>query len=275
MSVTPEALKHIAKIAHIPEFIEQVQNSLTQSQLIVIPEGFKIEDLESKQEYRNSLRGSFDTPVIAEFVKYNTEFSSEAAKTFIDVQEMAARSIFDLGNTDKAGHQRHKAELKLRKTAPFKTLLARDGRPAEQRDMSEWLEDNTEFLKAFSSAGEPIEMSKAIAAVRELSFEHKRGRESSVQDFSQTQSEYESIATKTRDDLVLPAVFVFTCEPYQGLPEFKFELRVSIKGADVVNLRIKNLEAKEEEIAQKFLEILKVEFDESNVDQPLFIGEWH
>ena len=274
MSVTPEAIKHIAKISHVPEFLKQLEDANTQSQLVMIPEGFKVQDLESHQAHRNSLRGEFKTPVIAEFVNYAEKFPTESAKTFIDVETMSACTVFDLGDTEQAGHQRHKATLKLRKTAPFKVLLLRDGRQAEQREMAEWLEDNTEFLKAFDGNGEVIEMSKAIAAVRELSFEHKRGRESRVENFAEHQSEYESIATKTRDDLVLPAAFVFECIPYQGLESFRFELRVSIKGADTVNLRIKNLEAKEEEIAQSFLDLLKQTFEEKELTQPLFIGEW-
>ncbi|HDM8198689.1 TPA: DUF2303 family protein [Vibrio harveyi] len=275
MSITPEAIKHIGKMSHVPEFLEQLAKADTKSQLILVPDGFQVNDLEGHQENRNSLRGNFKTPVIAEFVKYGSKFIGDAAKTFIDVESMSARTIFDLGDTAKAGHQRHKATLQLRKTAPFKILLGRDGRAAHQREMAEWLEDNTEFLQAFDGNGEVIEMSRAIAAVRELSFEHKRGRESNVQNFAESQSEYESIATKTREDLVLPHVFVFTCIPYQGLESFRFELRVSIKGADTINLRIKNLEAMEEKIAQHFLELLQKTFEDEEIEQPLFIGEWN
>ena len=113
-------------------------------------------------------------------------------------------------------HQRHKAECALKKTAPFKTLLHINGQRFDQRGLAELLEDYAEYITPYGDDGEPIENKKAVEAIRTLKFEHTRGSEREVQNFAASQSEYEAMATKTKEDLVIPAGFRFNCIPYQG-----------------------------------------------------------
>ena len=60
-----------------------------------------------------------------------------------------------------------------------------------QKQLAEWVEDYSDFIQVFSTTGELIKNSVASAAVRNMKFEAKAGRESNVDDFSHHQSEYE------------------------------------------------------------------------------------
>ncbi|EGQ7752039.1 DUF2303 family protein [Vibrio parahaemolyticus] len=274
MSFTKESIQELVNKGSVPEFIKAIEAKNTLSQLILVPDNCSLKDLEQYQEHRNNLRGEFNTISITEFAKYAKDHQLEGSKTFIDADSMKAKTIFDVGTNDKAGHQLHKASVSLKRTAPFKALLNIDGERMEQRDMAEFLEDWKDYISAFDSNGEQIEMFKAIAAVRELDFEHTRGSNRQVSDFSQSQSEYERIATKTREDLVLPAAFVFTCEPYSGLGDFRFELRLSIIRNELLTLRIKRMEEIQEQMAEKFLEVVKEEFANQSVAMPTYIGTY-
>ena len=274
MSLTSEAIQTLVKNGNVPLFLKQLETATTQSQVIALPTDFKLTDLEQFQEFRNNLRGKFNTNVIDEFIKYVKDHVETGSKVFVNGESMQAEAIFDIGDKEKPGHQRHKAALTLNKTAPYQALLRINGKAREQRDTAEWLEDYSDFLQAFSSTGEAIPMDKAVAAVRDLNFEVTRGSERQVHDFAQAQSEYERMATKTKDDLVLPAVFVFKCEPYLGLSERTFELRMSIVRNDTLTLRIKRFEEIEEAMSFEFLEILEQKQKDSEVNIPNYIGEF-
>ncbi len=274
MSLTKEAIQELVQNGHVPEFLKGLENAEVQSQLVLVPDNCSLKDLEAHQEFRNNLRGTFKTTLIPDFVSYVADNNGEGAQTFVEAQEMCAETIFDIGTKEKAGHQRHRARVSLVKTAPYKSLLALNGLKLSQRDMAEHLEDWSEFFKAFDSDGTVIEMHKAAAAIRDLDFTHTRGSSSSVGDFAQRQSQYEEMATKTKDDLVLPAAFAFTCIPYNSLTEHRFELRLSVVRNEVLILRIKRLEEEQEKIAQEFLESVQEQLKAAEVEMPIYIGEF-
>lgn len=272
MSLTKEAIQELVQNGHIPEFLQSLEACDVQSQLVLVPENCSIKDLESHQEFRNNLRGTFSTSMIPDFVKYVTDNIEEGAKTFVEADSMTAETIFDIGTKDKAGHQRHRAQVKLTKTAPYKALLQLDGSKLEQRQMAEFIEDWADFFEAFDSDGQVVEIHKAAAAIRDLDYEHVRGSSRHVSDFAQKQSEYENMATKTKDDLVLPAVFVFKCHPYNSLKEYRFEMRLSVIRNEVLVLRIKRLEETQEKIAQDFLEEVQQQLQNAKIKAPIYIG---
>ncbi|MFZ3513754.1 YfdQ family protein [Vibrio harveyi] len=274
MSLTKEAIQELVQNGHVPDFLKNLENADVQSQLILVPDNCSLKDLESHQEFRNNLRGTFKTTLIPDFVSYVADNNGEGAQTFVEAKEMSAETIFDIGTKEKAGHQRHRARVALVQTAPYKSLLRLDGSKLDQRAMAEHLEDWSEFFQAFDGDGNVIEMHKAAAAIRDLDFTHTRGSTSSVGDFAQRQSQYEEMATKTKEDLVLPAVFKFTCVPYNSLKEHCFELRLSVIRNETLILRIKRLEEEQEKIAQEFLESVKEQLTAAKVEMPIYIGEF-
>ncbi|MCI5442354.1 DUF2303 family protein, partial [Escherichia coli] len=75
---------------------------------------------------------------------------------------------------------------------------------------------------------------------------------------------------KTKD--IMPVAFEFKCVPFEGLKERPFKLRLSIITGDhpVLVLRIIQLEAVQEEMANEFRDLLVEKFKDSKVET--FIG---
>ncbi|WP_165311004.1 DUF2303 family protein [Vibrio ziniensis] len=266
------AIQQIQELANVPEFLNQLQKA--GFPIAALPQSFEVHDLEVYMPNRNQFRGVMSTANIDEFVRYHEDYQTEGNQCFINADHMSAITIFDLGTHKSPGHCKHQAKLTLRKTAAFKAVLSINDERLSQKKLAEWVEDYSEFLQVFSTDGEVIENSVASAAIRNMKFEAKTGRESNVGDFSQSQSEYESIAVRTKEEFPMPAVFKFTCEPYLGLPERSFEMRMSTIGNETLILRIKKLEQHEEEMSEQFKDNLGAEFVSEGIEISTFIGSF-
>lgn len=82
----------------------------------------------------------------------------------------------------------------------------------------------------------------------------------------------QSVEASSKD--VMPVAFEFKCIPYEGLGERRFILRNSLlkSGEPIFVLRIVQLEAREEEMANEFRDLLVAQFDNKPVDT--FIGNF-
>lgn len=272
--IQKEAIQELVSTGNAPLFLKQIEEAKTKSTLIALPHDYKVTNMEAYNEFRDELRGKFETSLIAEFVKYAKVYASEGSASFVDVDSMTAAAIFDIGTTEQPLHQRHKAECALKKTAPFKTLLSANGQRYDQRTLAEWLEDYAEYITPYGDNGEPIDNKKAVEALRTLKFERTRGSEREVQNFAASQSEYEKIATMTKEDLEIPAGFRFDCIPYQGLESRTFDMRLSIIENEILSLRIKRIEETQEEIALEFKEKLLEALAGAEITMPTYIGEF-
>ena len=266
------AIVQIQESANIPSLLEQLQKA--GFPVAALPDSFQVHDLEQYMPTRNQFRGKMNTANIVEFVRYHEDYQTEGNQCFIDAGRMSAKTIFDLGTIQVPGHCLHTASLGLRQTAAYKSLLNKNGDRLNQKQLAEWVEDYSDFIEVFSTTGELIENSVASAAVRNMKFEAKAGRESNVDDFSHHQSEYESVAVRTKDEFPMPAVFKFTCEPYLGLDNRTFEMRMSTIGNETLVVRIKKLEQHEEEMGEEFKDKLQDQFVADDVEITTFIGSF-
>ncbi|WP_237668826.1 DUF2303 family protein [Vibrio sp. V39_P1S14PM300] len=272
MTMDKSAIQQIQETANTKEFLKQL--SQAGFPIAALPSSFTLHDLEEFMPNRNYFRGVMNTANIDEFVRYHEEYQTEGNLCFIRTEQMSALTIFDLGTHNIPGHCKHQAKLTLRKTAAYRALLSFNEERLSQKKLAEFIEDYRDFLQIFSTAGELIENSVASAAVRNMKFEAKAGRESSVDDFSQHQSEYESVAVRTKEDFPMPAVFKFTCEPYVGLDTRAFEMRMSTIGNETLLLRIKKHEQHEEEMGEEFQAKLQEQFRSDSIEISTFIGSF-
>ncbi|MDD6971524.1 MAG: DUF2303 family protein [Escherichia coli] len=118
--------------------------------------------------------------------------------------------------------------------------------------------------------GDTIQATKAAAAVRKITIEANQTADFEDNDFSGKRSLMESVEAKTKD--IMPVAFEFKCVPFEGLKERPFKLRLSIITGDrpVLVLRIIQLEAMQEEMANEFRDLLVEKFKDSKVET--FIG---
>lgn len=272
MSLTKDAIQHLEKNEILVALAASLTNIGTQAPTMVVPEGFAVKDLEGYMEHRTSYRFNFSTKSIKDFGEYCQEFDKEGAKCFLNSDRMYAETIFDLGTEEKPLHQRHNAKLQLDKTAAFRALLAVNGDRLSQKNAANFVEDWADNITVLSKHGEEMTISQAAKSLREITIEQVRNLDSKVDDFGESMSAFEKIEAKNQDSI--PATIEFTCQPYHGLENRAFTVRVSIlTGGDKpeISLRIIKLEAQEEDMAEEFKEILTGKFADS--DLKVFIGE--
>lgn len=240
----------------------------------ILPDGTSVASLERFALERFRFRGAMDTTSIDDFVRYSVAYAQEEekARCFIDADNMLARSIFNIGTLDNPGHADNVASIKLKKTAPFRALLAINGDRLSQKQIAEWLEDWSDFLLAFDAEGQTMDISKAAQAVRRVTIQQTNQADHEDSDFAGRKSLMQSVEASSKD--VMPVAFEFKCIPYEGLGERRFSLRNSLlkSGEPVFVLRIVQLEAQEEEMANEFRDLLIAQFDDKPVET--FIGNF-
>lgn len=220
---------------------------------VALPDNFCIHELESYLPQRLRFRGEMRTASIADFVSFVKAESVNGAG-FIDADRQAATVFFNLGTKEAPGHADHTATLKLKSTAAFNALSKIDGCRVDQRGMIDWIEDWATNLRAYgSNPGESKSLTEALAAIRQVTIKASKETESTEEDFRGARSTLEEVEAKSR--IGLPGGFIFTCEPYLGLPAYDFQLRMAvITSGDkpALSLRIVRREAMEEAIAEDF-----------------------
>ena len=242
------------------------------SPVMVLPDGFHVEDLESKMEFRTSYRAQYKTKSIQDFTIYSKEFSQEGSKCFVDSDQMTAKVIFDLGTTDKPLHQKNTASLKIDKTAAFMALLRICNSKQTQKEAADFIEDWAENITVLLKDGTEISPGAASNKLRSITIEQVKNIDSKVEDFSESMTQFEKIEAKNQDSI--PARIQFSCIPFHGLGERLFEIRLGILTGEqkpTISLRIIKLEAQEEDMALEFKEILEDKLTETDIN--VFIGD--
>lgn len=267
------AVELLQKTANIPEVLAAAKSVTSDSPMIVLPEGYRLTDLESSMPYRRSYRGTFSTDSVPDYIEYIKMFDVDGSKCFISSTSMSAKTIFDMGDVAKPGHQEHEARLVMAKTSAYEAILDLNGNRLDQKDLAEWIEDWRDFIKAEDTTGAAMTASAAAQAVRKITIEATRKMESEVGDFSEHMSELEKIEASS--SMAMPAWLYFTCKPYNDLSEVQFGLRISIMtGGDkpAFRVRITQLESIKEEITAEFKELIIDKLKAEGCKTATFIG---
>jgi len=255
MSLTKDALQLIIADA----IAAQGKLLPTDRSAMLVPEGFKVQSLEHLQDNRNRFRGALTTSSIKDFSTY-TLAQLGATDAFVDADKMACTAFYNLGDYEAPGHADHTATLTLTRSPAYVALLEIAGSKISQKDLAEWLEDWAPNVKVTSSAGKDMDLSAAIASVRNVTIKAAAERNHSEHNFGAAQSSMDSIEAANQD--ALPAVLHFSFSPYEGLSIRVFNLRVSLHtGGDkpVFSLRWVQEGLQREEIAQEFKDVLAKE----------------
>ena len=161
----------------------------------------------------------------------------------------------------------------MEKTPAFKALLEINGKAKSQRDIAEFLEDWHHNIVAFGDDGEEMTVKKAVAAVRKITIEAARKSEHEEGNMNASRSIMENVEASSSKGL--PHTILFTCRPYEGLSQRDVGLEISIITSDdrpMLKLRIMQLEALKEDVAQEFKNALISAFEKTDVET--FIGKF-
>lgn len=270
--VDSSAIEQIKNLTLAASHLKEVER--TDCPVTVLPNDVRVHSLENYNLERYRFRGIMRTTSIEDFVRYSTGYASSEvpARCFIDAEKMRASSIFNIGSLENPGHADNVAAISLKKTAPFRALLDIDGTKLRQKNIAEWLEDWSDYLNAFDAEGKSMTIASAAGAVRRISIKQMSESDHEDSDFHGKKSLMQSIEASSKD--VMPVAFEFSCIPYEGLKERKFRLRNSLLKNDepCFVLRIVQLEAQEEDIANEFRDLLIGKFDGDSVET--FIGNF-
>lgn len=273
------------KELQIADQITKANNSLSdrfqcsQPKVVALHKDFAIENLEKYEQHRSRFRGNFSTAEPDAFANYALNKSATDAGCFINAQHMSAKLIFNLGNDQQPGHCDDSARLSLEMTAPYKALLAIADKRLSQKDVAEFIEDWRHLMSASSEEDldgnkTSIPLAKAIYAIRKITIEQKATTDSETRNFGATNSSMDSIDVKSAE--MPPAYLHFTCEPYRGLAERTFNLRLSVitDRQPSLTLRIVRHETEQEEMAKEFEAIINTKLGEIDPKINTFIGDF-
>ena len=227
-----------------------------------VPDHFTVHDLQKFQPHRRRFTGHLQTNDITDFTDYvkGNAWNEEKPSGFIDGNKLSCTAYFNLGDDSTPGHGDWRATLQLEQTSAYVAVRSINGRKHDQQDLATWLEDWADQLAPFARGeGQPYgNLARAVSAVRHIKISTKAESESKVSDFGAKRSAMEEV--EARSELELPAGFIFTCQPYHGLPARSFLLRLQVitaKDDPQLVLRIVRLEQHEEEIVRDFKELLQ------------------
>lgn len=265
------AIQQIQTAVGIDQAADAVALALTGTGFVALPSDFKQHDLETFMPTRRRARGVMSTSAGPDFAQYVAAHAEEGACVFVDANEMQAIAVLNMGTPEAPGHTDNRAKLVLKRTAAYGALSAIVGHGVSQLKAAEFLEDWTEHIKCFNDEGH-VAPHKAIAAIRKLSIETMRKLESSEQSLSASKSAFESIQATSADPI--PTTIYFKCEPYHGLTEREFVLRLGVlTGGDkpTISLRVVKQELHDEEMATEFAERVRGVL---GTDIPVMLGEY-
>lgn len=223
--------------------------------VLALPDNFQTHDLEKLLPLRRRARGAMATSVIENFAGYVTAHAEPGASIFVDPDKMAATAVLNLGTPAAPGHADNTAAFSPKATAAYKALYAvANGQAKSQQAIAEFLEDWAEFVTCFH-ADMPMEHKYAVAAVRKVTIESLSKIESTEEQLSASRSAFDQVKA-TSGAGVLPTRFEFRCEPYVGIAERTFGMRLAIltEGkSPQITLRIIKAEEHAEKMAEELV----------------------
>ena len=233
------------------------------SNVVVLPTSVTLNSLERYQPMRDRFRGSLNSHSLRDFSKYvwrhNNSDLAAFASGYIDQDAMAATVIFNLGDSDEAGHGDDRATLTLKPSAAYTAVQSIVGKTLSQQALAEWLEDWAPNIIA-AAGDETLTIAAAISGIRKMTIKATSQRDSSVGDFTQSRSAMDDIEAKSQE--TLPTAFMFNVVPFEGLGESTITLRLSVitgENQPVLKLRWVGEEAQREEFAIEFKQVLEQE----------------
>lgn len=160
-------LQESSAAAYLSESIHYAVNGCADPLPVAIPGNFALEDVEKMvapyRATRRRLSGCLKTPNEAHFIAYCRANKQPGAMVSVDAQDMSAEALLNFGTTEAPGHADNRAKLVYHQTASFQSLLRVNKRDLSQRELAEWMEDNTGELECFAETG-AIATGHAIAA---------------------------------------------------------------------------------------------------------------
>lgn len=264
--LTKEAIEKLSEA----QAITAAQKAMGLDSAVALPSDFTLHDIEKFMHERRRLRGAMTTSVLADFASYAIENKENGARVFVSQTDMAAVAVLNIGAPLAPGHADNTATLKAQSTAAYRALAAiANGQACLQAKVAEFLEDWAPLISC-ERDGQPVPLSRAVAAVRAISIEKLQKVGAEEQQLSATRTAFESVKAEGSD---IPAFINFKTEPYQGLASRVFSMRLGIitEGKPAITLRIVKAEQHAEEMATELANLVRIAIGDA---MPVLVGSY-
>ena len=187
---------------------------------VALTKGISLESTERFLKNPPKFKAKFKTSTIEEFAAYSND--QKESTVFIDNDIMFAEAIFDIGEPNQPANRLHTAEIRLKRSADYQTLLSVNDTKKTQKELVAWLEEHHSLLKALGKEQEmgrgapEIGLAKAIHAIRNINIKSKVEAGNKIDDFSESNSVLGSISVDN-DNNAIPSYIDFTCVPFHSL----------------------------------------------------------
>lgn len=242
---------------------------------VALPNSMGLHDLEKYFPTRRRLAGQMNTTDPDSFASFVLDHLEPGAHVFVDAEAMAATAVLNFGTTDSPGHADNRAKLVFQQTAAYQALLRVHKSTMDQKTLAEWMEDQAQYLTAFTES-EEVPLRHAIAAIRNVTIEALSKVETSVGQLSQERGALESVKATSKH--TIPALIYCRCQPYLGLPERLFVLRVSITSSERgprITAQIINHEQHVQDMAVEAIHLLQGKLNPSDeTTVPVYEGAY-
>lgn len=238
---------------------------------VVLPEGYRVEDLEAYKPERRYPRGEYRTTHWGDYLVYLTEQEENYTEPacFVDVEHMVAVTYLDHNNG--TGHCKNTADYTAAKTEIYKALSRHTNAPLKQRDLIALLEDWGDDITACDKDGEAIPTAEAVQLLQTLTVEKAKRIKQVQGDFEHERTLSEQAALKKEGRIV--AELRITDPLYQGTEKLiiaRFRIALVVDG-DAFYLRLRYIggDADRRAKAEEMMESAK-----AALAMPVYAGEY-
>lgn len=194
----------------------------------LVPEGCKVESLESLLGSPLSMKAHFRTERLEDFCAYvAAEAHGDETAVFVEPDGSGAKAVIDYGSHKAPRWGRHQASLAMRHTPEFAALLQASETALSQRALVDFMEDWGHVVTA-ERGGEEITHAKAIAAIRRVDIKAERHSTHEQAEWSASRSSMEQIEARSGADS-MPESITMLCSVFPCTKPREVVARLSLR----------------------------------------------
>lgn len=203
------------------------QHKETYVPTIVLPDNAGVHSMEQYQDRPTFMRAQFRTARPGDFTEYlKAENQGADTRVFIEPEAQSAVAVIDNGTHTEPLWGRHRATLRLKKTAEFAGLLDACNQALSQRDLIEFFEDYAHIVTPHHG-DEPMSIPEAIHAIRKVDIKAEANAGYEENDFQRQRTSMEKIEAKAANNK-MPGRVVMLAEPYTDTGVREIEARITL-----------------------------------------------
>ena len=231
---------------------------LPDTNVIALPDNFRLHDLNKHQPRPLRQFGKFTTGNVNAFAQYCIANGDEETPIYVDADKWQATAVFNYGDHHMPGHCDDLGALQLCHTPEYATLLQAANGEFTQEEFTEWLEDNAACIMEYAdNADVTVLHAQAIAAIRNIKVTSGRTSTHETEDMRRERGVLERIEVANAD--AFPSRIYYECFPAIDLPARRFRIRVRVGTSHDkprIFTRVVSLQKEQAEIAIDFRDLV-------------------